>query len=134
MNVENFLKVLKDGGKLTLTVHKCADGVLFEIFKMPNFGQIAIRTVDPGETAGAHRHPLTSEWWLVFKGEGIVYLEFDSGIREMRHVCGKKPEVLMLPPNTGHNIRNVGDDVLAFFFFADRLYSADSHDKVDWQW
>jgi len=79
MDIEKFLKILRDGGKLTLTVHKCADGgVLYEIYKHPDFGQLAIRTVPPGKRVGEHLHHMR-EWWLSSRERRLFVLSFQIG-------------------------------------------------------
>lgn len=113
----------------------CADGgVLYEIYKKQGFGQLAIRTVLPGVTVGGHRHPLTNEIWLIFKGEATVFLEFPDRTRWIKQVSGKNWEPIKLPAGTGHDIKNIGDDEMAFLFFADKLYDPDNPDKENWNW
>ncbi len=116
-----------------LTVHQCPNGVLYEFF-WHEIGQMAIRTVWPGETAGGHKHPLTEEWWLVVQGEAIIYLEYPDGMREMHSVSGKRPRLVYVPAGTGHDIKNVGSKDVIFIFFADRLYDPENPDKEPWSW
>lgn len=121
-------------------VHECPNGrgLLWEVFREEGFGQVAVRTVDPGEIAGGHKHPLTNEWWLIFKGTAMVYLEYPTGgirIREMVYVdTSERPCLIMLPAGTGHDIHNIGEGPVAFFFFADRVYDPETHDKESWSW
>ena len=118
-----------------LKVHFCADGgVLYEIYKKEGFGQLAIRTVLPGVTVGGHRHLLTHEMWLVFKGRAALFLEYPDGIREIKRVSGENWKPVRLPAGTGHDIKNVGDDEMAFLFFADKLYDPEAPDKEPWAW
>jgi len=118
-----------------LKVHFCADGgVLYEIYKKEGWGQLAIRTVLPGVTVGGHRHPLTNETWLVFKGKAKLFLEYPDNIRVMTQVSGGDWKPIRLPAGTGHDIKNVGDDEMAFLFFADQLYDPDNPDKEEWKW
>lgn len=116
-----------------LIVHQCPNGVLYEFF-WGDIGQMAIRTVWPGETAGGHKHPTTNEWWLVVQGEAVIYLEYPDKIREMHSVSGKRPRLIFVPAGTGHDIKNIGDGDVIFIFFADRLYDPENPDKVAWSW
>ena len=116
-----------------LTVHQCPNGVLYEFFR-GEIGQMAIRTVWPGETAGGHKHPITNEWWLVVGGEAVIYLEYPDGIRKIYPVSGQKPTLIYVPAGTGHDIKNVGDGDVIFIFFSDRLYDPKTHDKIAWSW
>lgn len=119
-----------------LRVFKCEDGgLLYEFYRDEDFGQLAIRTVKPGITAGGHCHPITNEHWIFVKGTATVYLEYENGIREMRHVdTTEKPVVIPLPAGTGHDVKCIGDEDLVFVFFADRIYDPETHDKIDWEW
>lgn len=126
----------KGPGIEEIRVHHCADGgLLYEFYREKGFGQLAVRTVDPGVTAGGHVHDITDEYWIFFKGEGTIYLEYKNGIREMRHIdTSKGPITIPLPCGTGHDVKCIGGEELVFIFFADRLYSAETHDKRDWEW
>jgi oxalate decarboxylase/phosphoglucose isomerase-like protein (cupin superfamily) len=116
-------------------VHLCADGgVLYEIYKKEGWGQLAIRTVLPGVTVGGHKHPSTNEIWLVFKGAAAIFLEYPDKTRWIKRVSEETWEPIGLPAGTGHDIKNVGDDEMAFFFFADKLYDSKNPDKEDWEW
>jgi len=117
-----------------IIVHKCADGgVLYEFYREEGFGQLAVRTILPGMTAGSHRHPTTNEIWFFFRGTGMVYLEYANHIREMRWIdTSKGPIMIPLPAGTGHDVKNIGEDELMFIFFADRVYHPETHDKEPW--
>jgi len=118
-----------------LKVHKCSDGgLLYEFVRDERFGQLAIRTVPPGVTAGGHRHPETDEWWLVIRGEAALFLEYPNGIREVKRVSGERPQIVPIPAGTGHDIKNVGSDDVMFIFWASRLYDPKTHDKEPWSW
>lgn len=125
----------KGPGIAEIKVHQCDDGLLYEFYRERGFGQLAVRTVDPGETAGGHKHPITEEAWIFFRGEGVVYLEYANGIREMINIDTSKGFVIIpLPAGTGHDVKCTGEEELAFIFFANRLYDPETHDKEDWHW
>lgn len=119
-----------------LRVHRCKEGgSLFEFAheELLRKGQLAIRTVPPGRIAGGHRHNLTNEWWLVIRGTATLFLEYPDGTRWMRQVSGDRPEVIDLPAGTGHNIK-AHDEEVVFIFWADRIYSPETHDVEEWEW
>lgn len=126
----------KGSGIHDLKVIRCVDGgLLYEFFREEGFGQLAVRTVKPGVTVGGHCHPITNESWTFYKGSGVVYLEYENGIREMRHIdTSGGPVVVPLPAGTGHDVRAIGDEDLIFVFFADRIYDSETHDKEEWEW
>lgn len=120
----------------SVIMHRCVDGgMLYEIYRDPEYGQLAVRTVLPGVTVGGHVHPITQEAWIFCRGTAMAYLESAEGIREMRHIdTSNGPVVIPLPAGTGHDVKNIGDDEVVFIFWADRLYSPETHDKEDWCW
>lgn len=125
----------KGPGIEKIKVHDCGNGLLYEFYREEGFGQLAVRTVDLGETAGGHSHPITNEFVVFFKGEGIMYTEDAEGIREMRHIdTSRGPVTIPLPAGTGHDMKCIGDKELAFIFMADRPYKSESHDKKSWEW
>lgn len=118
-----------------LVVHPCSEGgFLYEFYRSADFGQLAVRTVPPGKVAGGHSHNDMREWWLVFRGKALMRLEYPDGIRVMRHVSGTNPEIVPLPPGTGHDIKNIGPDTMAFIFWAEKLYDPETHTKTPWSW
>ena len=130
------MELPKGPGTEEIRVHRCADGgLLYEVFRRDGFGQLAVRTVPPGKTAGGHSHPITNEFIIFFSGEGIMYTETANGIREMRHIdTSKGPVTIPLPAGTGHDMKCIGDEELIFIFMADRLYRPETHDKENWEW
>lgn len=121
-------------GEHKIVVHQCSEGGwLYEFYRNIEFGQLAVRTVPPGKTAGGHSHDM-NEWWLIFRGTAVVRLEYPGGIRVMRTISGENPEVIPLPSGTGHDIKNVGEDDMAFIFWAEELYDPRTHTKTDWSW
>ena len=124
----------KGPGIAEIPVHRCGEGgLLYEIFRKEGFGQLAVRTVPPGKTAGGHSHDM-EEFWLVFMGEAVVRLEYPSGTRWLKHVSGKRPKIIELPPGTGHDIKNVGEGEMAFIFWAEKIYDPETHSRVPWRW
>ena len=127
-------KFPKGAGDHILKVHKCSEGgLLYEFFRDVKFGQMAVRIVPPGKTAGGHSHNMR-EWWLVFMGTAVVRLGYPNGIEESLYVSGEDLKIIPLPPRTGHEIKNVGEDDMGFIFWAEKLYDPESHDKQPWSW
>lgn len=121
-------------GEYRLVVHRCSEGgLLYEFYRNQEFGQLAVRIVPSGKTAGGHSHNM-HEWWLIFKGTAIVRLEYPDRIRVMKMVSGKNPEIISLPPRTGHEVKNVGEDDVAFIFWAEEIYDQKTHTKEPWSW
>ena len=125
----------KGAGIEKIKVHKCQDGgLLYEFYRMGGFGQLAVRTVLPGKTVGKHFHNDLNEWWLVFKGEAVVRLQYPDKTRWLKHYSGKNPKIIPLPAGTGHDIKNVGEGEMAFIFWAEKLYDPENHSRIPWEW
>lgn len=122
---------MKSSGELNEVI--CKDGgVLKEVYKAEGWGQIALRTIGPGETVGGHRHPNTSELWLVMRGEALVRLEFKGGARAQLWVSGDAARPIEVPAGTGHDLTNVGEEEIVLVFRADRVW--EGPDKEEWAW
>lgn len=132
--------------KLTekLTVHGKETGGLCEVLRDEDWGQVALFAVPPGETRGGHRHDITDEKWIVIKGHASIRLEYppdETGqkIRVVHVTKGifetKSPKVFLLPPGTGHDIKNLSEtEDLLVMFWASRVYRKETHDKAPWHW
>jgi len=113
---------------MMLNEAECAGGgVLREVYKDPDWGQIVIRTLPPGAATEPHRHPETDEWWMLLRGllyvtlEGVGTFEMDRGA--WTHVV----------PGVGHMCENLGDEEAVLLFTADRLYDPDAPDRELWE-
>jgi mannose-6-phosphate isomerase-like protein (cupin superfamily) len=70
---------------------------------------IACARVEPGVSTKAHHLEGVQEIYLVFEGEGIVYV----GNMEPAEVC--KGDVVIIPPGTSQKIANTGKSDLVFY-------------------
>ena len=119
-----------------LVVHRDDRGFLVELFKGDWVGgQITLVEVAPGIKRGGHKHPQTDEKWIVVRGEGIVRIQTPDGIRRIHRVSGAHGMMVIdLPPDTGHEIENVGDGPLWLLYWADKQYDPDNIDEEAWSW
>ncbi len=120
---------------INLKVHKDKRGFLVELFRGDWCGgQVTLVEVAPGQSRGGHRHMHTNEKWVVVRGEGVVRLEMPEGTRTIVPVCGKLPRVIDMPPGTGHDIVNTGDEPLWLVYWQDVPYDPENSDMTPWAW
>lgn len=80
-------------------------GSLFEIFKLPNDGQVFCVIVKPNESRGNHYHLEKTERFLVVFGSAeIASKNRESGDVMKVEVSGGKPMSVTIPPNSTHSI------------------------------
>ena len=107
---------------------RCAGGgMMLEVYKDPGWGQINVRTIPPGATAGGHRHPRTNEVWTLLRGRLRVRLSDEPFEVEM-----KEGDSLAVRAGCGHAVENVGGGEAVLLFWRDRLYDAENPDKKPW--
>lgn len=88
-----------------IDVKKDDRGELFEVFKLPNDGQIFCVRVLEHETRGEHYHTRKAEKFCVIDGAATIALRKKGSdkIKEI-DVDGKNPQVVDIPINTVHHI------------------------------
>ena len=116
----------------TLNESDCPDGgILRELYKDPEWGQINYRTLPPGKSKPGHVHHRRSEHWVLVRGENVwVTLQQP----------GSGPWSFQLPlwypiemeNGTGHAVTNRGDDLAIILFTMDEVYDPQDPDKEPW--
>lgn len=108
-----------DGFGYSLDIKEDNRGILAEVLRFPNGGQIFISRTKPGITRGNHYHDTKTEKFIVVEGEGVIrfrHVECDDVI-EYR-VSGDRPSVVDIPVGYTHSIENVGDREMVTLFWA----------------
>jgi mannose-6-phosphate isomerase-like protein (cupin superfamily) len=80
--------------------------------------QLVLMTLPPDTDIGRERHPYTSQFIKVEKGNGTAY------IKNKRYNL-KDGDSLLIPPNTNHNIVNTSNKPLHLY----SIYSPPEHPK-----
>lgn len=93
----------------------CADGGILRELCKESWGQLTLRTVPPGATAGGHRHPNTAERWWVVSGQARVTLD-GVVVEPSRDVT------LRVGAGVWHQIENVGGDDVVLVYWSNRWY------------
>lgn len=110
-------------------VHEDERGILFEIIKLANGGQVFFSTTKPGVIRGDHFHTRKFEWFCVVKGRAAIRLRHvrSDEVREFQ-VSGNHPEFISIPALYTHHIENIGDEDLLTMFWCNEIFSADDPD------
>lgn len=87
-------------------------------------GEIYMTMAKPGAWRANHYHPVTSEWFTVFKGTAKVILEdIISKERLILEFDGNKPQTLFVPPGIAHVfINNSKEEDMLLVVYAANLY------------
>ncbi len=99
-----------------------------EDFLPTHTGEIYMTMAKPGEWRANHYHPLTGEWFTVFKGEAKVILRDIETLEELSfYLKGEKPETLFVPPRVAHVFIN--DSTTAEMLLV--VYAENLYDPID---
>lgn len=103
-------------------------GSLFEIFKLPNDGQIFSVVVKPNESRGNHYHLRKTERFLVIFGSAEISSKDRSSGDVMKvKVSGNKPISVTIPPNNTHSI-SASNDGCILLVWVDEQYDENDSD------
>lgn len=104
-------------------------GKLVEIFKFPGVGQIYYSTTNPGFTRANHYHTRKIEKFCVIEGNALIRLRNrETNEMEDIEVSGEKPEVVEIPVNWTHSIKNIGDKEMKLLVFANEVFDPSDPD------
>lgn len=113
----------------TLKGHQDDRGTFYEILKTLDSGQFSLSTTAAGITRGGHFHHTKNEKFLVVKGEAII--EFRHILNDeiiSYKVSDKKMEVVEMIPGYTHNIKNIGQEEMILFLWANENYDNNNPD------
>ncbi|MHC4664286.1 MAG: polysaccharide biosynthesis C-terminal domain-containing protein, partial [Planctomycetota bacterium] len=104
-------------------IHADDRGMLYEIVKVEDGGQVFYSTTKPGIVRGNHYHTRKMERFCVVKGDAVIRLRRigTDEVVEYR-VSGHEPGFIEIPIFHTHNIENVGQDDLHTLFWTNELY------------
>ena len=112
-----------------LEIKRDERGVLVELFKIPSVGQVFYSTSKPGITRGNHYHLRKMERFCVIEGSAKIRLRNrETGEIKEYLVSGDTPEIIEMPVNWTHNIKNVGDEEMKLIVWADEVFNSDDPD------
>ena len=98
-------------------------GILIEVFKIPNFGQVLYSTSKPGVVRGNHYHTRKQEKFCVIDGKAKIRLRnIETNELKEYYVSGEKPEVVDMIIGWTHNIENIGKDELKLLIWISEVF------------
>lgn len=104
-------------------------GKLIEIFKIPGVGQVFYSTSKPGVTRGNHYHTRKIEKLCVIEGKALIRLR-NRETNEIKEclVSGEQPEIVEMPINWTHNIKNIGDEEMKLVIWVNEVFNPEDPD------
>ena len=104
-------------------------GTFYEILKTADSGQASLSTTAPGIKRGSHYHHTKNEKFLVVKGEALIeFRHIITNEKVSYRVSGNKMEVVEMIPGYTHNIKNIGDEEMILFLWANENYDDNNPD------
>ncbi len=106
-------------------------GVLAELLKSSDIGQIFVSRTKPGFKRGEHYHDTKVEKFVVLEGDAMIRFRhiFEKNIIEYP-VSGHQFRVVDIPPGYTHSIENIGRRDLIVLFWADEVFNPDMADTI----
>lgn len=112
-----------------LNGHQDNRGTFYEIVKTQNSGQFSLSTTASGVVRGGHYHHTKNEKFLVVKGKAII--EFRHIVTDEKisyKVSDKNMKIVEMIPGYTHNIKNIGDEEMILFLWANENYDENNPD------
>ena len=118
---------------LKLSEALCPDGgILREIYKDPDWGQVNIRTLPPGKSKPGHVHHRRHETWVLVRGEDVWLTQEQKGAAPWSYRIPLWHPIIM-ENGTGHAVTNRGQDEAVIVFTMDEIYDPEDPDKEPWE-
>ena len=92
------------------------------------FGEIYFVSASPGTVRANHFHVVTTEWFVVVKGQGVLTLADVNDLSNRREVEMNGRVCVKIPKNVAHAIRAVGDEDMLMMALADKPYDPNDTD------
>jgi UDP-2-acetamido-2,6-beta-L-arabino-hexul-4-ose reductase len=109
--------------------HQDNRGTFYEILKTLDSGQFSLSTTAPGIKRGSHYHHTKNEKFLVVKGEALIeFRHIVTNEKVSYKVSDKKMEVVEMIPGYTHNIKNIGNEEMVLFLWANENYDDNNPD------
>jgi UDP-2-acetamido-2,6-beta-L-arabino-hexul-4-ose reductase len=107
-------------------------GILAELYKSPDFGQVFVSRTHPGITRGNHYHHTKVEKFCVVDGEGLIRFRhiLSNKVLEYR-VSSTKLQIVDIPPGYTHSIENVGTGDMITIFWANEIFNPNEPDTYN---
>ena len=94
----------------------------------PEFGEIYMVTIQPGQSRGNHYHLKANEWFMILRGSArAVLTDPTSGNESSLDLSADEPAMLFVPAGLAHTFTNTDNDAseLCMLAYSDQPYSPD---------
>jgi len=119
----------KDKFAYDLDGHRDSRGTFYEIIKTPNSGQFSLSTTAPGIVRGGHYHHTKNEKFLVVKGKAVIEFRHIITNEKIRYeVSDEKMQIVEMIPGYTHNIKNIGNEEMILFLWANENFDPQNPD------
>jgi UDP-2-acetamido-2,6-beta-L-arabino-hexul-4-ose reductase len=106
---------------IPLAIHEDARGQFFEVMRS-DVGQFSVLTSKPGVVRGLHFHHSKFESFLVLKGIAEFIAWTPDGAPVTERVTAEERRAIMTQPGLVHAIKNVGEDELIVWVWANENF------------
>jgi len=106
---------------IPLTVHEDARGQFLEVMRS-DVGQFSVLTSKPGVVRGLHYHHSKFESFLVLQGTAEFITWSQDGAPVTERVAAEERRAIMTQPGLVHAIKNVGEDELIVWVWANENF------------
>ncbi len=104
-------------------------GSFTEIIRTEDRGQFSVNITKPGITKGNHWHHSKNEKFAVVRGKALIQFRKIGEERIINYyVSGDKIEVVDIPTGYTHNIKNIGEEDLVTFMWANEPFAPEKPD------
>lgn len=89
-----------------------------------SFGQILVTCAKSHQIKGKHYHKRKTEWFLVIRGEGKLFLK-DLKTDQKKNIKLTESELRLvkIPPFTYHSLENIGKGALQLLAYVDEAFN-----------
>jgi len=95
------------------------------------FGEIYFVSASPGTIRANHFHRVTTEWFVVVRGQGeLILADPANPLENRRHIIMGGPDrvCVQVPPGVAHAIEAIGTEEMLMMALADRPYDPSDND------
>lgn len=107
-------------------------GDLIEVFKFSDLGQVFYVKTKPGKVRGGHYHKRKIEQFCVIEGKAELRLrDINSNKIEKIIMDGENPEIVLIPINYIHDIKNIGGKDMLLLVWVNEVFNPDDPDTYN---
>lgn len=119
----------EDDFAYSLKINEDSRGILAEVVKSAQGGQLFVSRTKLGITRGNHYHHTKVEKFCVLEGDAMIRFRSIAGNDVLSYkVAGSEFKVVDIPPGYTHSIENIGQTDLITLFWSSELFNKEKPD------